>query len=431
MDTTRTLVTPDAFSFRMKEALGISDIDYNKFKASTLAAAAVTPSELEIAKEKEKQDIKFQSLCKDLWPNIYNRLEASEKAKAPVVINNVNDLLTELEKKKAFYDSIIKNDLETIQRTNHYIQSQKGQTSSFSAMDAALGTAAPASTGNINIYINGESVKANAGPPALPEPQPGPTYKSELLMSSYNYPYCTTNYNEMKARKYPMSSAKTYSDLLGMKIKTCLSDEDEKLLASIEETQAKLKVAQKVEKTTDLVDELIGKFKHLQNDMKSKQAAIKLQKELDCLKKEQEFKRCFTEGFTECYVDEDFDKAFKPRCRSKEAHQVLNHHHHHVSPCRSRSRSLKACSSRESSRSRSCSRDRRPASILKHHKSVRSKSPGVTFRLKEVTVSPCRNSTRMSTSSSSQETFGSRDYFYVAPKVQCWNAPIKKDKNVY
>ncbi len=427
VDTTHTLVTPEAFSFRIKEALGLSNVEYEKFKSSTLAAAAVKPSDLEIAREKEIQDLKFQALCKDLWPNIYNRLEASEKAKAPVVINNVNDLLTILEKKKAFYDTVIKNDLETIQKANTYIQSQNQQTSSFSAMDAALGLAKPASAGNINIYINGESIKANTGVPVLPEPIPVPTYKSELLMSSYNYPFCTSSYNEMKSRKYPMSSSATYSDILGMKVKTCISDEDEKLLASIQETQDKLKVAQKIENTTDLVDELIDKFKNLQNQMKSKQASIKLQKELECLKKEQEFKRCFTTSLTECYEDQNFDKVFRPRSRSKEIHI----HRHHVSPHRSRSRSLKSYSSRESSHSRSLSRDKIPVSILKHHKIVRTKSPGVTFRLKEVNVAPIRSSVSISTSSSSPETFGSRDYFYVAPKVQCWNKQPKKDRNVY
>lgn len=415
VDSSRTLVTPDAFTFRMKEALGVSNADFAKFKAEVLKEKNVSePSEWQIDQEKKLNDEKFQALCKDLWPNIYNKIEATEQPKCV----NANELLSELEKKKAFYDSIIKQDLKDIQTLTVIQKQQPAVPESFTRMDQLL-KGSPTSP-SINVYINDTranpvTVTPQAAPP--PPPTPAPAI-SEIIMSSYNYPFCTSKYSEMRNKKYPYENC--YSSLLGMSVvdKSLISSDDEKLLKSIEETQEKLKIAQKVEASTELVDELIAKFKHLQTQMKKKKTEIDLKIELDSLKQARDFSRCFT-SLTD---DEEFNKVFTSTvhhnrpCRSD------------LSPCRSRSSSRRSrCRDREMrSCSRSCSREP-PVSIMKKRvKCVRSKSPGVTFRLKETTVSPCRSSV-----TASSETYGSRDYFYVAPKVDCWNRPIKKDRNVY
>ncbi len=371
------------------------------------------PTEVQLERVRDE---KFQALCKDLWPNIYKQMEKTEQA------DKCKDLVTNLEK-RILSDTAIINALEN----KPCCSGCEKKPESFAAMDAALAGKSNYTVPNINIYINGEEKRAEKKPEEVP--------KSQVTMSSYNYPFCTSSYSEMREKQTP----KKFSDILGMKVEPRLNPKDEDILNSIKETQEKLKMTQRIQTTTELVDDLINKFGKLQAEMKEKTAIINaksdLQAEREKIDKEFLMRRSL-ENIRSPFVSPCRSLSRESRCTSpykslsQESLSFTRCKSPCRSPCRSRSREI-ICKSRRPSvspvlscarRPRSCSREHRPLkSCLK-----RTKSPGVasiSYRITE--RRPC------TMSASSADTFGSRDFFYVAPKVNCWNNKPKVDSNIY
>lgn len=371
------------------------------------------------------KDQKFQHLCKDLWPNIYNRIEVSEKEK------ECKKLLGEIDK-KTLCDALIKNANEKkIIESCLATPTEKLSTNTssvYAKMDAALASGQSNSnttTPNINIYING-TTPACASDNKGPKPAPVFCAKPITAMSSYNYPFCTTSYKEMREKQCPQA----YTDFLGMSVKPCLNETDENLITSIKETQAKLKMSQKIENTTELVDDLINKFSKLQSEMKEKASYLQLRNQVnqDMNAIERQFleRKSRSRVVSPCRPVSRGSICISP-CRSK-SREV------YISPCRPRSRELciSPCVSvsprRRRSRSHSRSAMERPVSIMKKSVSYgRKKSPAVTFRVTESRVDPLARASL----TSSGEVYSSRDFFNVAPKVDCWNNKSRKDSNIY
>ncbi len=203
--------------------------------------------------------------------------------------------------------------------------------------------------------------------------------------------------------------------------------EEAELIKSIKESQEKLKMAQKLEKTTDLVDDIIKKVGVLQTEMRKKSSAMKLKEDIEKYNKEQQEKRHLEEL-----------KRSLTSLSLRESDSDHHHHHHHV--ChhthRSRSREVRIhdCCSRSRSRSVSCpsrsvSRERKLTSILKptSSKTYPTESKSTIFTL----TSRSRSRSRPRSDSSSllplRQSFKS-----VKPKVKSWNVNCKHhDENIY
>lgn len=92
--------------------------------------------------------------------------------------------------------------------------------------------------------------------------------------------------NVMSSYDFPWTSSKHSETLVKSSYNPEELTQEAKLLKSIQESQEKLKASQKMEKTTDLIDDMINKFKLLQDEMKKKSEALKLKSEYEDLKKE-------------------------------------------------------------------------------------------------------------------------------------------------
>ena len=372
----------------------LNNFDYEKFKKEILGgkASAIAPTQEAIEKEKDKR---FQDLCKELWPNIYSKIKEPQ-----VKAVNLNELLEELEKKKMICDNIIKNDLERFKAHNN---------ATFS--DFPLKP-----TETVNIYIDRygsisqpNSIHMTNSKPYEMTTNIEPTKLNPNNISSYNFPFYASKYSDIQNKSYPYTNL-SINEKLGIKTeKPSLSDENEQLLKTIKESQEKLKMNKKIEKTTEIVDELIGQFKQLQDEMKRKSLAIQLKSELDDLKKQRDFNRRYSINH---YDDASLVKS--NRSRSRERNEYASYRTRSNSPVE-----------------RSCSKHSRP-SILKETVHVpicsHKKYPTVSFQLtkRDKSKSPGRRSCERSS-----ESYGVRDWSYVEPRVKCWNCNCTKDQKVY
>ena len=366
-------MTPESFQFKLKEALTLNNIDYEKLK-TILKDPAIRPSEAWIENEKDKR---FQSLFESLWPNLYKNLEEKKAAEAAEAHKQkyVCSLLIDQEVKK--YEELLKSKLALSQTAPSAVTSSYPLSTCFSSTKLSA-------TPTFTTTITTTTCKCAGCTPTPSHSEPSTTIKYPNHLSSYDFPYNT--------RKYVDDIVKSSYN------SECLSRETE-LLKSIRESQDKLKLTQKLEKTTDIVDDIITKVGALQTEMKKKSSEIKLKeeiikrnKEYDEMQKLLELKRSLTSY--------DFGKTSNEH--------VFHHHHCHDNHKQHRSKSREIivhdCSrSRPTSRSSSCERHRSSSSTGHRHRS-RSKSKSRMLR----------QSIRL-----------------VEPKVKCWNYNCKHDENIY
>ena len=251
----------------MKEIYEVDKNSYQLFKKTIMEKSAVNPTQESIEKQRDE---KFKSLFKELWPNVYDRIDKSEKSDKSK--DESAKFLTELEKNRAMVDLMVKEDLE---KYKFLLAAGKNLNTNHMTHCHCANCLSPNSKDSINIRIDG----LNTGKPNFsilppkPEPEkkpepPKPNYPN--LLSSYDFPYYTAKHKDQLVK-----SSYNPSDLTN----------GVKLLQSIKESQEKLKMTQKVEKTTDLVDDIINKVKVLQDDMKKQSTMIKVEKEIEEFKK--------------------------------------------------------------------------------------------------------------------------------------------------
>lgn len=332
--------------------------------------AIAVPSKDWIEKEKDKH---FQNLFRQLWPNTYNIINPPEP-------KSVTEIISELEKKRAISELIAKQDLERHKASLAY--------NAFSSNYANVYTSK--TNDSLNICINGLSsglpkieINSNTHSLANEIPKPSDENKYPNLASSYDFNFKTTKYLDTI-----VNSPYNPDDL----------KKETELLKSIQESQEKLKLAQKLENTTDLVDDIIDKVKVLQFEMKKKSASFKLMNEIEKLKKEHE------ENDRKNELMNLLQKEVEQR---KYCH--LNHHNHHKT-----SKNFLDSDSDSSSENEKRSKSTVPR-FHKPRMSVRFSN-----QINESTKRRKKSSERVRRSNS-----------YIGPKVDCWNCNCSHDSNVY
>ena len=272
-------------------------------------------------------------------------------------------------------------------------------------------------TNGFNITIGGLST---ASPKIEISAKPSwttPTYSTSNLQSTFRtdigkYPNTVSSYD------FPYETSKYCEGLFKSTYNSVELENEVKLLKSIQESQEKLKLHGRIEKTTDLVDDIIGKVKVLQTEMKNKSTALKIETEIQNLKKRRDSLRSASSLSINYLSDLDYldsDDVYKP-----------HHHHLHSHPCRSRERLSSRSCSRE--RRRSCSRNKYPASILKTTTTIReSVSPAHHHHHHHKRASSTCSSKKTSFHSSLIDKYGK---VRVQPKVDSWNMNCKHDNNI-
>lgn len=319
---------------------------------------------------KQEKDRQFQSLFKQLWPNIHNSLNPPEPM-------TVSQLISELEKKRAICELIAKQDLEKHKASlvhNAFLSNYSNVYSSKT-------------NDTLNICINGLSsgapkIEINSNTPT-PIVEPVLEKKYPNLASSYDF-----NFKSSKYLDTIVNSSYNPDDMT----------KEAELMKSIQESQEKLKYTQKLEKTTDLVDDIIEKVKVLQWEMKKKSASFKLMNDIENLKKEHEE----NERKNELMALLEKERELKKYCH-------LNRHHRH---------SISKSYLDSDSDSYSDSEKRSKSPFSKYHRPRTS----VTFSRHG------RESSRKRRSSSRRIK---RSNSYIGPKVDCWNFNCNHDNNIY
>jgi hypothetical protein len=379
------------FHFRMKEVLSLSDADFQRLKnelikpattTTTTAFSAVSEEATRYFLDREK-DRKFEALFKELWPNLYNRAGLFEPAKTV----SAAELFAVLEKNRSLYNLMLQQDL--LNCKNLVATSTSTPSSLITATTGA--TIAPAKCGeNINICINTAQpkVEITSGWTSLnPVTITKPVETSSYLIS--RNPNHISSYNSTTS--YSGNLLKQIDDL------NSFNTRENELIKSIQESQEKLKMTEKLERTNLIVDDIMNKVKELQGEIKRKSTSLLIKNEIEKLDKEREnrLRRSSTsiyfenEPCTVCHKSRSKEKqcrlSFECRSSSREKHHsphVANHNHKHI------------------------------VSILK---------PTYSSRL------PHRSSSshRRRSSSRSRST-------YVESKVDCWNPSYAKhDSNIY
>ncbi len=351
----------------------MNNVDYEKLK-TILKEPTIKPSEAWIENEKDKR---FQSLFESLWPNLYKNSEEKKAAEAAEAQKQkyVCSLLIDQEVKK--YEELLKS------RLAHSQTAPAAVTSSY-PLDACFLTTKVSTTPILTTTITTTTSKCTGCTPT-----PTETTKYPNHLSSYDFPYNT--------RKYVDDIVKSSYN------SECLSKETE-LLKSIRESQDRLKLTQKLEKTTDIVDDIITKVGALQTEMKKKSSELKLKEEI--IKRNKEY--------DEMQKLIELKKSLTSYDLRKTNNDHVFHHHHchdHHKQHRSKSREIIVhdCSrSRPTSRSRTRSpsfeRHRSSSSASHRHHRSRSKSKSGMLR---------------------------QNIKLVEPKVKCWNYNCKHDENIY
>jgi hypothetical protein len=200
---------------------------------------------------------------------------------------------------------------------------------------------------------------------------------------------------------------------------------EDKLLKSIQESQERLKYAQKLEKTTDIVDDIVGKVRVLQSEMKKKSTALEIQNEIEKMRKSRENLYGFLDDHEHInhahhhhHHNHDHDLTAHHRSRSIEKKDFHNLHHHHHD-----------CHDHHQHRSSSAHRLSRissPISILKS-------TEFVTHPIRKRSVSFHRSSSSDLCHTHRPKSIERiKSYKYVAPKVNSWNfSKNKLDQNIY
>ena len=151
--------------------------------------------------------------------------------------------------------------------------------------------------------------------------------------------------------------------------------------------------------------------------MKNKSTPLKIETEIQNLKKRRDSLRSASSLSINYLDDLDSDDVYKP------------YHNHHLHSCRSRSRERLSSRSCSRERKRSCSRNKYPASILKTTTTTvrESVSPAHHHHHHKRASSTC-SSKKTSFHSSLIDKYGKVP---VQPKVNSWNLNCKHDTNIY
>ena len=210
---------------------------------------------------------------------------------------------------------------------------------------------------------------------------------------------------------------------------------EDNLIKSIQESQEKLRLASKLEKTTDIVDDIVCKVKVLQSEMKKKSTNLEIQSEIERLRKSREGLYDFLENNNnDCHMHlhrHNHDLSSSHRSRSIEKlhhHHDLHHnhllhdssdHHHHPNHYHHQHRSSSA---------HRLSRKSSPISILKSTEIV-------THPIRKRSVSFHRSSSSDLDHVHHRQKSIERirtSYKHVAPKVNSWNfSKSKLDDKIY
>ncbi len=342
----------------------MNNVDYEKLK-EILKDPAIKPSEAWLENEKDKR---FQSLFESLWPNLYRNFEekkAAEDAEAQKQ-KYVCSLLIDQEVKK--YEELLKSKLA-------YSQTAPAAITSSYPLDACFSTTKVSATPSFTTTITTTSCKC------VPT-TPTETIKYPNNLSSYDFPYNT--------RKY-------VDDIVKSSYNSEFLSKETELLKSVVESQDKLKFRQKLEKTTDIVDDIITKVGALQTEMRKKSSELKLKEEIIKRNKEYDEMQKLLE-LKKSLTSYDFGKTTNDH--------VFHHHYHDFHKHRSKSREIIVhdCNrSRPTSKSSSRERHRSSSSASHRHRS-RSKSKSRMLR---------------------------QSINLVEPKVKCWNYNCRHDENIY
>ena len=337
-----------------------------------------------------------------MWPNLHQKLNPPE---------DYSNKIAELEKKRELFNLIVQKDIDKYKSLAPPPPPAPVPSPAFMYKHMLpQAPAAPNYTDTISISSGGLNTMnpkidiKNSGPPPPPKPS--------------HYPTCHLNHtntgslvNTMSSYDYPSGLSNRFDS--ANKFAYTANSDEENLLKSIQESQEKLKLAQKLEKTTDIVDDIVLKVKILQSEMNKRSTALQIQNEIETLRKSRE-----NLHLTHSCLDDP--------------HHHMHHHHHELDLHRSRSidRLHRSCS-----RERSHSRHRSPVSILKATEVIETRARPIRKR----SVSFHRSATRLDDASFLSDNYYRKsnenlraDYTYVAPKVNSWNFnQCKHDHNVY
>lgn len=304
------IISNGVVKFPMNEAIEITDEDYLKFKKEL---ALKKPAALE--KEKDED---FQRTFKDLWPNAYSRLNDKDHCSS-VILEKLNkekheELLRSLKETSCKY---CLSDPKTIMcsacRQVCYHKASTCQPTTKLIHDYSCIHYVPTVS---HVHTCGITSAPSYFPRTIIHSSDISYAKLPELVSVYDRPFLTPNQKEDLVKS-------SYN-------KECISEEV-KLLQNLKDDNEKLRLRNKVEKTNDIVDNIISKVSVLQADLKKKSAEIKIKEEMMKLEHE--------------YHHSKRDSCLK---------SILKHRS--KSPCHGRERSMSPCYKldRSSSRNSRC-----------------------------------------------------------------------------
>lgn len=390
VDGSKTIITPQEFYFKMKEANILNDTDYAKFKLM-LNDYKITLDQKNYELLEREKDRNFQLMFKELWPSIYDRIYTP---KPPPLAEQ-----TTLEKLKA--------DLEKDRLITALIKQQEEERKKaelnkppLPSMYSSIYSSRLNDSVNISIKggdKNGTKIEIST-PSAHSTIINTDTLKSTSLdrgiISGYNMPSFDKHSYQRKEFQ-----------------------NDSKILESLKESREKLKYAQNLEKTSNLVDGILNEVKTLQTEMRRKSTDLKL-KEIEVLRKEKEAAEVLRKS-TELLrrstaslrfeSDEDDVLRRSRTYRSREnLHSTLNCHHYS---------SLDLDSDSDDST---------------HMPYCHNRKSKIKSILKKTKYRPM---SELSTSSSSSYMTRSRSSHFrppnVSTKVECWNKNCRHDNKIY
>lgn len=333
------MFTHGTINAELNELIEITDEDYNKFKKELVGKNKTLV-------EKKKDD-DFQKAFKELWPNTYNRIN-NDKTSAKAVLN-------ELEKQKNLYNTILRHDLEKFSASNltndHTRQlvcrdcNEKCYLKYIPCSSACLTgcqlinkcRCSSACCTNSSATSNICTACSRAHDCRLKELNQASSLflkrdeTKDTNIKCLNYPNYVSGYD------LPYISLKDKEHLVKYSYNKETLTEDVKLLQNIKDNNEKLRAKCKIEKTNDLVDDIISKVNVLQTELKKKTAEIKVKEDL--LKLKENYIRIQNEN-KHILTRKDRSRSKSPVCtrhRSSSAKRAKTpdnrdsslHHHHH------------------------------------------------------------------------------------------------------
>ena len=292
----------------------------------------------------------------------------------------------------------------------------------YSALYASLAPLPPPPSSygdSINISIAG----LNSMNPKIDIKNNRPAISSHYSTCNLHSHSTASNTNRMMINT--LSSYDFPNQLTSSSCSSAILGSEDILLKSIQESQEKLRLANKLEKTTDIVDDIVSKVKVLQAEMKKRSTALELQNEIEQMRKSREAllnissnSLAHVDDHCHCHLHNQHLHHDSHPHRSRSIEKLNTHVHHiHHHPQRSNSRHR-------------LSRNTSPVSILKSTEILTHTHP-----TRKRSVSFHRSSSSgldESLSSLRRSSERLNDYRYIAPKVNSWNfVKPKHDQNIY